>query len=125
MTAASNYAASELVDHLLGTGAYTMPTQVYVKMHIGAPGDAGTTNAAAETDRKQADFGAASAGVASNSAEIEWLNVSDTETWSHYSIWDDVSAGNCLLTGALNASRSLTAGDDAKFAVGALTVTIA
>lgn len=125
MTAATNYLENEFLDHVLGTAAFTAPGQVYVQMHVAGAGEAGTANAAGETTRKAAAFGAASGGTASNSAEIEWTNVSTTETWSHYSIWDAVSGGNAILHGALTVPVSVTAGDDAKFAVGALTVTAA
>jgi hypothetical protein len=44
---------------------------VWVKLHLGDPGAAGTTNAAAETTRKQATFGdAAASGAITNTAAV-------------------------------------------------------
>jgi GTPase involved in cell partitioning and DNA repair len=85
---------------------------VYVKLHKGDPGEAGTSNAATETTRKQVTFAAPSGGVIKNSNAPEWTNVSTTETISHVSLWDNSTAGNCLWSGALTAPRSLTAGDN-------------
>ena len=39
---ASDYLENEVADHLLGTAAWTAPTNVYVQLHTGDPGEAGT-----------------------------------------------------------------------------------
>jgi hypothetical protein len=86
-------------------------TEVWVKLHKGDPGEAGTSNAAGETTRKKATFAAPSGGQIKTSAKLEWTNVSTTETYSHVSLWDAETAGNCLWTGALSASKSVETGD--------------
>lgn len=108
----SNFLEDELLDHIRGS-AYTSPSSLNVKLHTGDPGEAGTSNAAGETTRKVVTFAAASGGSMSGSGSpvAEWTNVSTTETITHFSIWDNISAGNCLGSGALNASAALTAGD--------------
>jgi hypothetical protein len=108
----SNYLEDELLDHLRGS-AYTAPSGLYVKLHTGDPGEAGTNNAAGETDRIAVTFGAASSGSMSGTGSpvAEWTNVSTTETITHFSIWDNSTAGNCLGSGALSGSVSVTAGD--------------
>ena len=58
--------ANNWLNMLRGT-AFTAPTGVYAKLHIGDPGAAGTNNASAVTTRQAVTFGAASAG-APNSA---------------------------------------------------------
>ena len=70
MTAATNYLENEALDHVLGTGAYAMPTGHVVKLHIGDPGEDGTANPAAETTTKSVAFGAASGGTATNSGAL-------------------------------------------------------
>jgi hypothetical protein len=107
----SNYAELEILDHLTGTAAWTAPSSVYVKLHTGDPGEAGTSNAATEATRKVVTFSAASSGAITSSATVEWTNVSTTETYSHWSLWDASTAGNCLWTGALSSSAAVTAGD--------------
>jgi len=99
----------------------TRPTAWYVKLHIGAPGAAGTSNPAAETTRQAIDCG--TDGL-SNIAAITWIDVSTTEDYSHVSVWDHVSAGNCLWQGDLNAPVSVTAGDTFTIATGELDLAV-
>ena len=112
MSDAGDYLEDELNDHYLGTGAFTSPTQVYIKLHTGAPGEAGTANAAGETTRVAANWSASSGGTASLSANVSWTNVSTTETISHVSLWDNLTAGNHLANAAVSPTVALTAGDD-------------
>lgn len=117
----SDFLENALLDHIRGGTAYTQPTSLHVKLHTGAPGEAGTANAAGETTRKTVTFGAASGGSMANNAEVLWENVSTTETYTHFSVWDAATGGNNLGAGALDSSVAVTAGEDARFAVGALT----
>ena len=96
--------------------------QPYVKLHTGDPGEDGTNNAATESTRKSVSFSAASSGSMASSATVTWTNVSTTETYSHWSLWDASSSGNCLWTGAFSSSASVTAGDT--FQITSLTLTL-
>ena len=125
MTAATNYTENELLDHLLAVGAFTSPTNVYMKLHTGAPGEDATGNAAANTTRVLASFGAASGGTATSDADIAWTNVSNTETYTHWSLWDAATGGNPLVYGAFDSGISVTAGDNFTVESGNLTVTLA
>jgi hypothetical protein len=120
----SDYLENAIGNALRGGGngsSFTAPAAVYAKLHTGDPGEAGTSNAATETTRKAVEFGAASSGVISLSNSPSWTNVAATETYSHISLWDNISAGNCLGAGALTSSVSVTAGDT--FNLTALTYT--
>jgi len=121
----SDYAENAFANTLRGGGngvSYTAPAAVYAKLHTGDPGEAGTSNPAGETTRKEVQFGAASGGVISLSNTPSWTNVSTGESYSHISLWDNVSAGNCLGSGALSSSVTVVAGDT--FTLTALTVTL-
>jgi len=118
----SNYAENKILDHVTGEAAWTMPTTVYVKLHTGDPGEDATSNAATETTRKAASWSAASSGSIATDATIEWTNVSTTETYSHWSLWDASTGGNALWTGALSASAAVTAGDT--FQITSLTLSL-
>lgn len=120
----TNYLEAALLNHLRGGTAFTQPSGLFVKLHTGDPGEDATSNAAAETTRVEASFGAPSGGVMANDAEVLWESVSDSETYSHFSVWDAVTSGNPLGYGSLSASKAVTAGEDARFAVGALTWTL-
>ena len=121
---ASNYLENAFANALRGGGngtSYTAPAAVYAKLHTGDPGEDGTSNAAGNTSRQAVEFGAASGGVISLTNSPSWTSVSTTETYSHISLWDNSTAGNCLGAGALSSSVSVTAGDT--FNLTALTYT--
>jgi hypothetical protein len=118
----SNYAENKILDHVTGEAAWTMPTTVYVKLHTGDPGEAATNNAATEATRKAASWSAAASGSIATDATLEWTNVSTTETYSHWSLWDASTAGNALWSGALSASAAVTAGDT--FQITSLTLSL-
>ena len=118
----SNYAELKILEHTTGKTAWTIPSNVYVKLHTADAGEAGTTSAATEATRKVAAWATASSGAIATSATIEWTNVAATETYSHWSLWDAATAGNCLWTGALSSSASVTAGDT--FQITSLTLSL-
>lgn len=111
----SNYLEDAWLNTIRGNSAgttYTAPTNVYAKLHTADPGEAGTTAAAGETTRKALTFGASSGGVITTTADANWTSVSTTETYTHFSLWDNLTVGNCLGAGPLTASKSVTAGDN-------------
>jgi hypothetical protein len=126
-----------LIVHLLGLAAATLNgfldalcrnvsyanAAVYVKLHTGDPGSAGTSNAAANTTRQAATFSAASAGAITTSADILWTNVPNAETYSHVSFWSASSGGTYLGNDDLNASKTVAVGDNFRIAAGSLTIT--
>ncbi len=119
----SNYAENAVANAICNNTSFAV-AQVYVKLHTGDPGEDGTPNAAGETDRTAASFGAASGGVCTSDAAVSWSSVSTTETYTYVSFWDASSGGNCLGSGALTSSVAVTAGDDFTIASAALTLTL-
>lgn len=116
----SNYAELAFLNSLRNTSFAV--TTCYIKLHTGDAGEDGTTNAAANTTRQSVSFSAASSGSMSSSATVTWTSVPNTETYSHWSLWDASTAGNCLWTGALSSSASVTAGDT--FQITSLTLSL-
>ena len=119
---ASGIAAS-LLDALLNSVAYDGPTNIYAKLHTGAPGSAGTSNAATETDRQEVTFGAASGGAISNDNAPSWTSVAASEDYTHVSLWDASVAGNFLMSGTITAN-AVTAGDTFTIPVGDMDITL-
>lgn len=109
----SNYLENALLNHIRGGTAFTQPSGLYVKLHLGDPGEDCTANPAANTSRQVVTFGAAASGsmAATGTPVAQWTSVSTTETYSHFSLWDASSAGNPLGSGALSSSAAMTAGD--------------
>ncbi len=126
MSALSDYAENELLDHLLGTGAFTMPSAVYVGLSTGSFNDdnSGTELSGNNYTRKAVSFGAASSGTASNDAAVEFSAA--TGSWgtvSHFGLFDASSGGNLLIHGALTASKTIESGDILKLAIGDMDIT--
>lgn len=128
----SNYAEVKILDHATGRAAWTIPASAWVKLHLGDPGEGGTTSNQSSTlpavnaVRQQATFSPAAltgdnAAIAT-SATITWTGVSTTETYTHWSLWDASTAGNCLWTGSLSSPASVTAGDT--FQITSLTLSL-
>lgn len=118
----SNFLENELLDTLDGAGSAYSASATYLKLHVGDPGENGTGNPATETGREDVTFGVAASGSKVSTATVEWTLVAATETYTHWSLWDNVSAGNCLWYGALSASAAVTAGDT--FEITSLTLTL-
>jgi hypothetical protein len=116
----SNYAELAMLNALRNTSFAVAAT--YVKLHTADPGEDGTTAAASNTTRQAVSFSAASGGSMGSSATVTWTSVPSTETYSHWSLWDNSTAGNCLWTGALSSSASVTAGDT--FQITSLTLSL-
>lgn len=98
---------------------------VYIKLHVGDPGAAGTSNPAGNTTRQQATFATpASGGLISNTAAILWTNVSTSEDYTHFSAWTASSGGTFLFSGTVTAN-AVGAGDNFQANVGDLDVPFA
>lgn len=128
MSAMSDYLENEILDHILGTGSYTMPTTVYIGLSTASMNDdaSGTEISGNNYARQSVAFSAASGGTTSNSGNIEFPAA--TGSWgtvSHFGIWDASSAGNMLLHGAFTSSKTISTGDILRITAGDLDITAA
>lgn len=116
--------ANAILNALCRSTAWAEPDGIFVKLHTGDPGAAGTSNAAGNTTRQQATFGTnASGGSIANTVAVTWTSVSTTEAYTHFSAWDAVSSGNFLYSGTLTANP-VVIGDTFTAAIGALTASL-
>lgn len=95
---------SAAADTLLDSWA---ATAVWVKLHTGAPGAAGTSNAATETTRKQVTWNASSGGHIDNSGALTWSAVAASETYTHFSVWTASTGGTFKGSGTLTGGAVL------------------
>ena len=128
MSAMSDYLENEILDHILGTGAYTMPSSVYVGLSTASFNDdnSGTELSGSGYTRKVATFAAAASDTTSNNAAVEFPAA--TGSWgdvSHFGLFDASSSGNLLIHGAFSVSKTVSSGDILKIAVGDLDITAA
>lgn len=117
--------ANSILDHLCdNTAQGASTTDVFVQLHIGDPGAAGTTNPAVETTRQQATFGtSASGGAISNTAQLQWTNVAASEDYTHFSVWTLVTGGAFKFSGTVTAN-AVTANDTFTVPVGDFDVSL-
>lgn len=102
--------ANKNLDWLRGVSPGTI-AGLFIKQHVGDPGAAGTTNPSATTTRRQATMNAASGGQITLNTMSGSYAMTATETISHFSVWDDATAGNFLFSGAWTVARSVVNGD--------------
>lgn len=121
-TGISSYLADELLDAVGNNSSFAVGA-VYIKLHTGDPGANGTSNAATETTRKAASFGASSAGTLTSDADITWTSIAGSQDATFFTAWDNVSAGNFLFSGSINGN-AYTAGDTYVVPSGSLTVSL-
>ena len=121
----SNYLEDKLLDHFLGTTAYTMPATVYVGLYTVAPTDAGggTQVTGGSYARQTAAFSAAASGTTSNTANIDFAGMPAATTVA-IGVFDALTSGNLLLWGTLTANKTTDAGDTLRIATGDLDISI-
>lgn len=122
---ATNYAELKILDAIGANATFTTPTNVYLKLHLADPGEDATTSPAVETTRQEATFDAAAGGSMALTATVSWTNVSTTETYTHWSLWDTAgpTGGNPLVTGTINGGTGVAVTATDNFDITALTIT--
>jgi len=116
--------ANAILDAYARSVAWVEPAELWVKLHTGDPGSAGTANAASNTTRQEGTFSAAANGSITTSAACTWTSVSATETYSHVSFWDASTAGTFIGSDDLVTPRGVTAGDTFTIATGDIDLSL-
>ena len=128
MSALSDYLENEILDHILGTGAYTMPTNVYVGLATASFNDdaSGTELSGSGYTRKVITFNAAASATADNNAAVEFPAATGSwGTLSHFGLFDAATSGNLLVHGAFTTGKAIGSGDILKIPAGDLDITAA
>ncbi|MBF6138107.1 hypothetical protein IU501_34630 [Nocardia otitidiscaviarum] len=102
--------ANRALNWLRGVAPPSVPG-LYVQLHLGDPGAAGTANPSAVTARVQATENAASGGSMTLASVSGPWAMTATETISHISVHDAASGGNFLFSAALVTPRNVVNGD--------------
>ena len=107
-----------------GGATFTATTNVYIQIHTGDPGAAGTSNVSAgSTTRAVVNHNAPSAGsMTITGTNPAYTNGGTSETITHISAWTASSGGTFLYSGALSASKAWSSGDT--LTVTTLTVSV-
>jgi len=118
-----------------GTDMPTAPGNLYVGLHTSNPGnspDGSTEVGASDYSRVSTttgtDWNTTGTGGPSGFENANELSFGEaTNNWgtiSHVSLWDSSSGGNALAAFALNSSKTIDSGDEAKFNAGDLSFDI-
>lgn len=117
--------SNALLNALFNQTNYTAPTAIWMQLHVGDPGSAGTSNVATETTRKDvtSSFAAASGGAVSSNAAVTWTGVAGSEDFTHWSLWSASSAGTFYISGTITAN-AVTTGDTFTIPSGDIDITL-
>lgn len=133
MPAFSATLANEILDHTLGTGAYTMPTDVYLALFTTNPTAADTGTEVALLNgldptgygREVITFNAAASQEADNDGDVEFgPALFAWGTVTHVALYDAATAGNMLYFGELTTPKTVGVGDSLKLADLGMTITL-
>ena len=130
----STYLANELLDHILGTGAFTQPTNLYAGLTTGSLADA-TTGTTVVSTGEPADLSYArklhnswatsSVGISNNFGSLTFATA--TGSWGTLAstfLADALTAGNILFYGTLANPQAIGVNDILEFATGSFSVTL-
>lgn len=110
----STYLANAIAAHLSGQTAWTMPSAIYLQLHLGDPGAGGTlsTTTAAGTTRLQLHYGSPAFGNMDLVVPKPPYSISAGATFTHGSVWDNPTPGwgNFLYSTELVTPESVTTG---------------
>lgn len=123
---ASTYTGNKLLDLVLRGVAFVPPVRVWVSLHTALPGNTGAneiTLAAwpAYVRKDPANAGAIATGFSAaadkattNLQEMLWgaQDGAAPITVTHFAVWDALTDGNCLTTGALTVSKVVGPSDE-------------
>lgn len=123
---ATTYTGNKLIDQLVRGVAFAPPARVYLALHTANPGVTGASEItlanwpgyarldAAQGDAVATGFAAAAAKKTQNAKQLLFptMDGAASVTITHWSIWDALTGGNCLWTGALTYAKTLNPTDE-------------
>jgi hypothetical protein len=130
MSAASDFLEIEVLDHVLGNGAYTPAGTLYLGLWTADDGlEAGTQTSECSGSayaRQTIAFDAAASGSTSNTSTVTFPTA--TGNWgtiTHVAVMDASTSGNVLFHGAVTTSKTIETGDTFQVSAGNLTISLA
>ena len=120
----SNYLEGEIIKHLLRTGSWSKPTNVYAALFTSDPAEdasgtevSGGAYARVSVSVADAQWSAISAGRSGNVNAITFPSPSGANwgTVTHCALFDASTSGNMLVYGTLTSIKIINDGDAAPF----------
>lgn len=136
MSAFSNYLEDQITGWIAGTAFATAPTATFVQLYNGDPLDTGLGGtpiviATAARTSIASGTGSWTRGTAGNgtitNASAFTITTSATATASatYVAVFNASASGDLLFYGLLSSAKTIAVGDEVKFNINALTLTIA
>lgn len=133
MAGLSDYLERKLLDHSLGVASYTMPTALYAALFTTDPTDADTGTEVSTTStgyaRKPVTFGASTTDssngttTATNNADVLYdVATAAWGTLTYVGLFDAVTGGNMLWSGAMSTAQAINTNDQFKLPVGKIVI---
>lgn len=122
----SDYLELKLLDHILKTAPFTVPTHIYIALSTADPTDDGSGLAEPSDGyaRVVCDvWDAAASRATENTNEVAFPEA--TGVWgtiTHWAAFDAITGGNMLAHGELTTSKVIGTGDNARFLIGDLDI---
>lgn len=128
----SPYLANGLLEHVMCGRAFAQPKNLYVALHIDAPGAMGKNELSGggyarklvATLGKTTSFALAKDGIKQSNIDIEIPSL-PASRFSHIALWDAPSGGNMLSHGELDRPVTVSKGDAYRIHSGKLAQVIA
>ena len=97
----TTHGAEQTLKWVMGESA-APPTVFYIQLHVGDPGPIGVDNPAQNTERQPVTFapvvtdpGTDGSAHAETNLVAAWTNAPAAETYTHVTVWDAETGGNC------------------------------
>lgn len=127
MGSLTDFAETEMLDHILKVGLYSPPATIYLGLSTADPTDDGSGWANPTYTgygRKAITFAAAAARAIAQTGAVTFDPcTAGSSVITHYGLWDAETNGNLMAHGALNASKTIVAGNTPSVASGQVTIT--
>jgi hypothetical protein len=136
----SQYFGQKILNWIKGSSFPTQLSNVYVSIHTGDPGTAGTSSDVTLTVTGSANRTAISSsaftgvtGASPSGFEIKNTNTvqittnaqnGTQQTLTHFGLWDAQTSGNFIASGALTTSVDIQSGDTVQFNGNALGIKV-
>lgn len=131
MGSKSNYLENEILDHILKTGTWNSPSNIYIALCLSTieEDDTGSTLPSEVSGGAYArvlctTWDAAAAGASENSQPVTFAEA--TAVWgtiTDFALVTHSTAGEVLYFGKLGTSKNIATGDTARFATGDIDIT--
>ncbi|HDK27401.1 MAG TPA: hypothetical protein ENG48_10010 [Candidatus Atribacteria bacterium] len=121
----STYVCNKMLDHILKTGSYSQPTNIYVALFDGDPEGAGIECSGATYARVQANgWSNATSRALSNEAKIEFPEAgNDWGNVNYIALYDAITGGNLLGKDDID-EITVNEGDNLYIAIGDIDISI-